>query len=245
MRNKLSIFLPALAIIGATNLLVADEPVHLFILSGQSNMAGLKPEESFTPTVEKEFGKENVIVYKLAVGGQPIRRWDKDWEVSDGDNPQQIGDLYEKLIDGVTKTLGDRTLRSVTFAWMQGERDARERHGELYAASFHRVLGQLRQDLNFQDINFVIGRLSDFGLKSNSYPDWNKMREVLVQVAESSPHGAWVDTDDLNDGLNRKGKPIKDDLHYSAEGYVIFGKRLADESIKLIRKHSQKPSQPE
>ena len=36
------------------------EGKHLFILSGQSNMLGLKPEESFTPTIEAQFGKENV-----------------------------------------------------------------------------------------------------------------------------------------------------------------------------------------
>ena len=42
---------------------------HLFILSGQSNMAGLKPEESFTPAVEEAFGKKNVIVVKDALGG--------------------------------------------------------------------------------------------------------------------------------------------------------------------------------
>ena len=34
--------------------------INLFILSGQSNMAGMKPEESFTPAVEKAFGKANV-----------------------------------------------------------------------------------------------------------------------------------------------------------------------------------------
>ena len=43
----------------------ADEKVvqgkHLFILSGQSNMAGHQPEEAFIPAVVKAFGKENVI----------------------------------------------------------------------------------------------------------------------------------------------------------------------------------------
>lgn len=245
MRKHISLVFSFAVLIGLTNSLLAAEPAHLFILSGQSNMAGLKPEESFIPAVEKEFGKENVIVYKLAVGGQPIRRWDKQWKVSEGDNPQQIGDLYQKLMAGVAKAVQDRPLQSVTFAWMQGERDARESHGDVYAASFQRLLEQLRTDLDDEDIHFVIGRLSDFGLKSKSYPDWNKIREVIVELAESSPHGAWVDTDDLNDGLNRRGKPIKDDLHYSAEGYVTFGKRLAEESIKLIHKHSQQPSKPQ
>ncbi|MEO1982682.1 MAG: hypothetical protein ABGZ24_19400 [Fuerstiella sp.] len=40
------------------------EALHLFIMSGQSNMAGLDPDESFTPAVQSAFGKENVIVVK-------------------------------------------------------------------------------------------------------------------------------------------------------------------------------------
>ena len=50
-----------------------EQGKHLFILSGQSNMARLKPENSFIPAVESKFGKENVIVVKHAKGGQPIR----------------------------------------------------------------------------------------------------------------------------------------------------------------------------
>ena len=47
------------------------EGKHLFILSGQSNMAGLRPQESFTPAVVAAFGKSEVIVVKDAHGGQP------------------------------------------------------------------------------------------------------------------------------------------------------------------------------
>ena len=63
-----------------------QEGKHLFILSGQSNMAGLRPEESFTPAVEAEFGIENVIIVKSARGGQAIRRWYKDWQPLEGNN---------------------------------------------------------------------------------------------------------------------------------------------------------------
>ena len=217
-----------------------ENATHLFILSGQSNMGGLKPEESFTPAVSNAFGAENVIVFKLAVGGQPIRRWDKGWKIEEGDNPKQIGDLYARLIEGVKKEVKGRKLASVTFVWMQGERDAREAHGDLYAASFKRVLSQLRQDIGRKDINVVLGRLSDFGLKQTAYPDWMKVREAIVELAESDPRNEWVDTDDLNDGLNRSGKPIQNDLHYSAKGYIEFGKRLAEKSIGLIEKHEQR-----
>ena len=50
-------------------------------------MAGLNPQESFTPTVVKTFGKENVIVVKSAQGGQPIRRWYKEWKSAEGNTP--------------------------------------------------------------------------------------------------------------------------------------------------------------
>lgn len=55
----------------------ADDGKHLFILSGQSNMAGMKPELSFTPTVTKAFGKDNIIVTKSAYSGASIRSWAK------------------------------------------------------------------------------------------------------------------------------------------------------------------------
>lgn len=101
---------------------------------------------------------------------------------------------------------------------------------------------QLSQDLNRDDVNFVIGRLSDFDMDNKRYPHyphWTQIRDVQVKVAEDHPRGAWVDTDDLNDGKNRGGKDIKNDLHYSAEGYVIFGERLAEKAIGLIEKNEQ------
>ncbi len=214
----------------------ADEGKHLFILSGQSNMAGLLPEESFIPAVEKEFGKENVIVVKSAMGGQPIRRWDKSWEITGKQNPKQVGDLYEVLMKAVEPEIEGEKLASVTFLWMQGERDAKEQLAEHYQSAFLQILAQLKADLKLKELNFVIGRLSDFDMKNAKYPHWTKVREIQVALAESDERGAWVDTDDLNDGKNRKGKVIKDDLHYSAEGYVIFGNRLAEKAIELIGK---------
>lgn len=219
---------------------MADEGVHLFILSGQSNMGGLDPDISFVPTVEKEFGKDNVIVIKDAVGGQPIRRWYKEWKPANGPKPEKNGDLYDRLIKKVQTAIKGKKIASVSFSWMQGERDARERHGSVYAASLKGICDQLKQDLGRNDLNVVIGRLSDYGVKKGKYGDWNKIREIQVQFAKDNPRTEWVDTDDLNDGKNRKGKDIKDDLHYSVEGYKTFGTRLAEKSIKLIKQHASK-----
>ncbi|MFZ9387260.1 MAG: sialate O-acetylesterase [Chitinophagaceae bacterium] len=210
---------------------------HLFILSGQSNMALLKPEESFTPAVEAAFGKENVIVVKDALGGQPIRRWYRNWKPANGDEPKAQPDLYDSLMKKVFAAIDKERLASITFIWMQGERDAREKLGDVYEKSLTGLYDQLCSDLKRKDVNFVIGRLSDFDLPNQNYPDWTLIRDIQVKVGESNPRFGWIDTDDLNDGLNREGKLIRNDLHMSAEGYVIMGRRFAEKAIGLIQPH--------
>lgn len=199
---------------------------HLFILSGQSNMAGLNPQISFTPTVTKALSKDRVIVVKDAQGGQPIRRWYKNWKPLKGDSPRADGRLYDRLMAKVKKAMGDEKPDTITFVWMQGERDAREKHGEVYKKSFLGLLEQLQEDLGRKDIHFVIGRLSDF--KNRAYAHWDLVRKAQVEIAEESKIGAWVDTDDLNGP--------KDDLHYTKEGYKELGKRFAEKALEMIKK---------
>jgi len=212
-----------------------QEGKHLFILSGQSNMAGLRPEESFTPAIEGEFGKENVIVVKDARGGQPIRRWYKDWKPLEGNEPKAQPDLYDSLMTKVYNSIEKETIATVTFIWMQGERDAREKLGEVYEKSLIGLYNQLCNDLKRKDINFIIGRLSDFDVLNEKYPHWVMIRNIQVKVADSNLSFGWIDTDDLNDGYNRKGEEIKNDLHMSAEGYITMGKRFSDKSIQIIK----------
>ena len=217
-----------------------DAEKHLFILSGQSNMDGMNPEESFIPTVEKQFGKESVIVVKDAQGGQPIRRWYKNWKPAKGDEPKADGELYDKLMGKVNEAIKDKHIKTVSFLWMQGERDANESHGEVYRESFEGLVKQLEDDLGRKDINVVIGRLSDFDLKNEKYPHWTMVRDAQVAMAEANKRWRWIDTDDLNTGAsmpNWKTKQIKqyvDDLHMSAQGYKFMGQRFAEQAIELI-----------
>lgn len=210
---------------------------HLFILSGQSNMAGLRPDESFVPAVQAEFGKKNSIVVKDAHGGQPVRRWYKDWKPPVGINKTARPDLYDSLMNKVYTAIEGEKIATITFIWMQGERDAAEKLDEVYGKSLVGLYSQLSKDLGRNDINFVIGRLSDFGLVNRKSDHWIKIREIQVKVAESNPRFGWVNTDDLNDGINRQGEKIKNDLHMSQKGYAVLGKRFANKSILLIRKN--------
>jgi len=211
----------------------AEGGKHLFILSGQSNMVGLKAEKSFIPAVKAEFGNDQVIVVKDAQSGCPIRRWHKAWKPAPGvkvagKGKYKYGDLYDRLMAKVMPAIKGQTLKSVTFIWMQGERDAKEKHGEIYASSFVGLVDQVKKDLKRDDVNFVIGRISDFDMNDKKYQHWTKVREAQVKVAESDPRGSWVDTDDFNGKGNQ--------LHYDGAGYTQLGKRFAEEAIALVKK---------
>ena len=120
----------------ASVVVAADKPVHLFILSGQSNMQGMDPETGFMPEAKKLFGDEEVVYIKVAKGGQPICRWLEEWVAiakEKGLDEKHIKrihkdgkvEFYQPILDQYKEMLKKHPKpASVTFCWMQGERDA-------------------------------------------------------------------------------------------------------------------------
>ncbi|MCE9606138.1 MAG: sialate O-acetylesterase [Planctomycetia bacterium] len=215
----------------------AEDGKHLFILSGQSNMKKLNPDISFTPTVEAAFGKENVIVVKDAQNGKPIALWYKAWKSPEGHPPKTVGGLYNRLMGSVNVAIQGKNIKTVTFVWMQGESDTNPDLSGDYEVSLKGLIEQLRTDMGRQDINVVIGRLSDFQTDDEN-PNWMVVRKTQMAVAEADPRGAWVDTDDLNNDkgtVGADGKLIKD-VHYTTEGFRLLGERFAKKAIELIKK---------
>jgi len=212
--------------ISATSLVAAEKGKHLFILSGQSNMANLDENISFVPAVEKEFGKDNVIVVKDAKNGQPISRWYRKYKPANGDMPSPIGDLYDNLMVKVQAAIKGQSITTVTFVWMQGEREAALSQGEIYADSLKGLVAQLSADLKRDDLSVVIGRINDYAMDKKSHPHWTMVRDAQVQVAKELPRADWVDTDDLNGPKNG--------IHAIKDGYVTLGARFAEKAILLI-----------
>ncbi|WP_299668236.1 sialate O-acetylesterase [uncultured Polaribacter sp.] len=199
----------------------------------------LRPKESFTPELIKKFGKKNVIVVQFAKGSQSIRKWYRDWEPAKENESKAEPYLYDSLMIKIKKAIRKKKILTVTFIWMQGERDARKSRGAVYEKSLLGLYKQLSADLGRKDINFVIGRLSDCGITKKGWPDWMQIRNIQVKVAESNSRFGWIDTDDLNTGINRKGKKIKDGIHMTADGYVVMGERFAHKAIELIKNNKQ------
>jgi len=222
---------------------------HLFILSGQSNMSQLPLEVSFTPAMEKEFGKENVIIVKKARPGAPIRRYYKNWKPPEGQSypvnkkspnadveamRASQGGNYDRMMADVYARTEGVPVRTITFLWMQGEHDGTKGLAGSYAESLQGLMDQLYKDLGRNDLNVVIGRINDIHVGGNE--SWNKVREIQVQFAESHPRGAWVNTDDLNDHKDEHGR-VENSMHYTPEGKKIFGQRLAGKAIALVKSH--------
>jgi hypothetical protein len=138
---------------------------------------------------------------------------------------------YQPILDEYKKTVsqyGEPT--SVTFCWMQGERDAKEALSAAYLDALSQLIENLRRDLKQPEMNVVIARLSDFGDASNTH--WQATRKAQVELAIRDPRGAWVDCDDLND--KEKNGVVRNDLHYTGEGYELLGRRFARQAKALI-----------
>ena len=232
-----------LLLLGLTSAICAGE-VHLFILSGQSNMAGLKPEMALLPELKKLLPDEDIRHVKFAKGGQPIRKWVKNFDEISAKRQlpakNDPGAFYDQTLKAARASIAAKKPKTITFLWMQGERDAKEKLSAAYEESMKTLIANLRKDLEAPEMNFVIGRLSDFSTNDH----WEAVRKAQVKVAQDDPRGSWVDTDDTNNKV-RKGKPYND-LHYTKDGYDLFGRRLARQAVLLIK--GEKPNakgQPE
>jgi hypothetical protein len=243
---KLTVVCLVLAL--ATLATAADKPAHLFILSGQSNMAGMNPKLGFEPEAAAVFPDADVAYIKVAVGGQPIRFWVTEWDEiarQHGIDPVKAraadkvkGTIYyQQILDQFAALLKKHPEpASVTFCWMQGERDARSNLDAAYGDALKQLIANLRRDLKQPNMNFVIGRLSDFG-KDDDAP-WQAVRQAQVDLAKGDPRGAWVDCDDLNN--KEKNGVATNDLHYTQEGYELLGRRYVRQAKSLVE--GQKPS---
>jgi hypothetical protein len=213
---------------------------HLFILSGQSNMAGLKEtrENSFLSELAKLLPDADVRYVKVARGGQPIRLWVAQWDaIAEKHGLGALGQkptFYPEIIKAYREKFPDeKKPDTVTFLWMQGERDAKTNLDAAYQESLQQLIASLRHDLGAPEMNVVIGRISDHSPGADFQAAWDNVRKMHVAIAQSDPHGAWVDTDDCNNKTKR-GKDVND-LHYTLEGYDLFGRRLARQAVRLIK----------
>lgn len=224
----------------------AAEPEHmqLFLLIGQSNMAGrgaVGPEDQQTnPRIwmmdkEKQWvpAKDPVHFDKPIAGVGLASEFAReiiktDPKITVGLIPCAVGGtsldqwkiggpLYTAAIERAKAAQKSGTLAGIL--WHQGEADSSPDKVATYAERFATMIAQLRKDLGAEKVPVIVGELGRFREASTGF------NAALPEVPKRVPLCALVTAEDLAD----KG----DKLHFDAPSLKTFGRRYAAAYFKL------------
>ena len=223
---------------------------HLYLLMGQSNMAGrgavsedvVAPERVLKLTAEMKwapasdpihFDKPQIAGAGPGSGFGPAMA-EADEGVTIGLIPCAFGgtplsrwvkggDLYENAVKRTRAAAKQGTLKGVI--WHQGESDSGEEElAETYAERLYGMIGDLRDDLKLPDLPVVVGELGEF-LQTERYPYAGAVNRALEELPEQVSNTAFVDAE----GLTAKS----DEVHFDAESCREFGRRYARAMLDL------------
>lgn len=231
----------------------AKEKFHLYLLIGQSNMAGrgaiedqdkvphprvlmLTKENDWAPALDPlHFDKPIAGVGLGSSFGRVMA--DADPSITVGLIPCAVGgtplgrweknkDLYDQAVVRAKAALKDGTLRGIL--WHQGEGDSgKQESAESYAARLSQMVKDLRVELGAGDVPFVAGELGHFLAKErDGNPSfWPTVNVQINSLPKLVPNTAAVSAE----GLEHKG----DGVHFNSAALREFGKRYAAAMQKL------------
>ena len=223
-----------------------------FLLIGQSNMAGrgklqdaheidtsriytlrngrwqemfrpLHPDRSFSGVcLAESFAERYAQKYDMDVGliccadgGTSLDQW-------------QPGEL---LFDNAVfqAKLAQRTSRIVGVLWHQGESDCFAELYPTYQVRFENMMRAFRNELDLQDVPFIVGGLGDF-LKESNYlknccDNYIYVNQALKKIAAENPMTGFASAEGLTSN--------SDHLHFNAESLYEFGLRYFDAFERL------------
>lgn len=238
--------------------LPAKEKLHLYLLIGQSNMAGRgaveEQDKQAHPRVLK-FTKENAwapatdplhfdkpTIVGVGLGSSFARVMaEANAGATIGLIPCAVGgtplsrwskggDLYQQALERAKLALKDGTLKGIL--WHQGEADSgNERLATSYGERLATMVSDLRADLGAGEIPFVAGKLGEFLKREDKdgKPSlWPKVNEQIGALPKSVPHAAAVESTGL--------KPKSDNVHFDSPSLREFGQRYATAMRQLQAK---------
>jgi hypothetical protein len=233
----------------------ADVKLELFLLIGQSNMAGrgkiepedrrphprvwtLKKSDEWTPAVDPlHWDKPKVAGVGLGkTFGQTVADAPGNESVHVGLIPCAFGGtsidkwkkgdaLYDEAVRRARVALKHGRLAGVL--WHQGESDSgSEAKRAAYPAKLERLIADLRSDLNAPDAPFILGQLGPF--HETKAPGSKPMSALLLAFPKTHPNTACAAAEGLTD--------IGDGTHFDARSLREFGRRYAEAYLKLAGK---------
>lgn len=229
---------PAVQAAEAAPAAAPSESMQLFLLIGQSNMAGRGPVEPqdkivhprvFMLTKELTWvpATDPMHFDKAIAGVGPGSSFART--VADAE-PNAIIGLIPAAVGGTSldqwKPGGALYTAAVTRAreamkhgklagilWHQGESDSASAKAATYAAHFAAMIAQLRSDLNAPEVPLIVGETGRFRT------DAAEINAVIATLPKTVPHCAFVSAE----GLTDKG----DKLHFDSASARELGRRYA------------------
>jgi hypothetical protein len=234
--------------------LPVKEKLHIYLLMGQSNMAGrgkLGPEDEaqhprvlmFTAQGQWELAVEPITHDKpgmLGVGpglafGKVMADKQPDVTIAlvscaFGGTPlrrwERGGDLYSNAVHRAKLAVKDGTLKGIL--WHQGESDSSAlTNATTYGDRLAGMILDLRADLGSPSLPFVAGQIGEFlyDRGPEHTPYARVVNEAIAKLPEKIPAAGYIPSK----GLGHKG----DVLHFDSAAQHELGRRYADVMLKL------------
>lgn len=244
----------AVEIPAATNL-------HLYLLIGQSNMAGMGkmlPEDKIPePRVlmlDKQLrwvpAVDPMHYFKPVLGVGPGRTFARAMLRHNDDitiglipcavmgNPlvhwEKDGYLYRDAVKRTRAALANGTLKGILMH--HGEADSRIREdAESYGTRVAQMIRDLRSALDAPDVPIVLGTLADFVMDNPYYPLASVVSDASRSIPDVVPFSAVVTTE----GLHDRG----DKVHFSRSSQEELGRRYAEAMKRLQAEHVERSKQ--
>jgi hypothetical protein len=232
--------------------LAPEAGMELFLLIGQSNMAGrgriepqdkvpiprvwmLNKQDEWAPAVDPlHYDKPKIA--GVGIGRSFAKAVaDARPNVQIGlipcavggtsiDQWKKGGKLYEEAMRRAKVAMKRGKIAAIL--WHQGESDSgTPEKRAAYAAKLEKLISNLREDLNAPDAPFVLGQLGPF--HAEKVPGSKDMDDVLLAFPKTHPNTACATSEGLTD--------VGDQTHFDAKSLREFGKRYAEKYLSLTR----------
>jgi len=229
----------------------APDDMQLFLLIGQSNMAGrgkVEAQDAATDAgiwmLDKEMNwvlaKDPIHFDKSVAGVGPGHQFARTLKAKEpaanigliptamgGSSLDQWkvgGKLYTNAVERAREAMKNGKLKGIL--WHQGESDSKPEKIASYPTRFSTMIAQLRKDLGAENVPVVIGELVYSREKS---AEFNK---AVPTISAAVPNSGWVSAE----GLTDRG----DKLHFSSEGARTLGQRYAEKFLELEKAEKTK-----
>lgn len=223
----------------------APKDMKLFLLIGQSNMAGrgkVEPQDQvenpnifmLTKDLKWVLAKDPVHFDKPAAGVGLCSEFARDVHKADpkstiGLIPCAVGGsgldqwqpsqgFYKTAVSRAKEAMKNGTLAGIL--WHQGESDSKPERIATYPARFETMITQLRKDLGAENVPVLIGEVIP------GHGNHDAVNVALAETAKKTSNAALVSSADLG----------KKQLHYDAADYRTLGKRYAEVFLKMGKK---------